>query len=229
MLLFCSAAGVSAAAGQDLVAVASQAATVEYEDARIRVVRLRIPPGGSLPMHDRPARVVIPLTTNHARLSQADGTTSVTRTDAFHVAWSEPTRRAVSNLAATALENIVVEIKIAGAPAKAATPPARFPPEYLDEPRRHWLFENQYVRVYDVRIPPGETTEFHRHALDTVYVRPTGGRVTPQIQGEPWGTTIQIAAGSVVFDADSKRPFSHRVRNDGAAEYRTIAVQLLTR
>ena len=110
-----------------LLAVASQAATVEYEDARIRVVRLRIPPGGSLPMHDRPARVVIPLTTNHARLWQADGTTSVTRTDAFHVAWSEPTRRAVSNLAATALENIVVEIKIAGAPAKAATPPAPVP------------------------------------------------------------------------------------------------------
>lgn len=55
MLLFCSVAGLSATAAQDLVAVASQAATVEYEDARIRVVRLRIPPGGSLPMHDRPA------------------------------------------------------------------------------------------------------------------------------------------------------------------------------
>jgi quercetin dioxygenase-like cupin family protein len=223
-----TAAGVSAPL-QDLVAVAPQAATVEYEDDRIRIVRLRLPPGGSLPMHDRPARVVIPLTTNDARLSRADGTTSVARTDPYRVTWSEPTRRSVTNLAATPLENIVVELKIASAPAKAAQAPAGPPTEYLEEPRHRWLFENQYVRVYDVRIPRGDTTEFHRHAYDTVYVRPSGGRVATQVQGEPWGATTEIASGSVVFDADSKRPFTHRVRNDGTAEYHAIAIQLLPR
>lgn len=226
VLLF-AVAGLSATPLQDLVAVAPQAAKVEYEDDRIRVVRLRIPPGGSLPMHDRPARVVIPLTPNNARLSRADGTTSVTRTEAYRVAWSEPTRRAVANLAETPLENIVIELKTATAPAKAAQPPAPPPPEYLEEPRHRWLFENQYVRVYDVRFHAA--TEFHRHAYDTVYVRPSGGRVATQVQGESWGTTTEIAAGSVVFDADSKSPFTHRVRNDGTAEYHAIGIQLLTR
>jgi quercetin dioxygenase-like cupin family protein len=214
---------------QDLVAVAPEAATVEYEDDRIRVVRLRLPAGGSLPMHDRPARVVIPLTTNEARLLRADGTTSVTRTEPHRVAWSEPTRRAVTNLAATPLENIVVELKTATAPAKAAQPPANPPNDYLEEPRHRWLFENQYVRVYDVRIPRGEMTEFHRHAYDTVYVRPSGGRVATQLEGGPWGATTGIAPGSVAVDADSKKPFTHRVRNDGTSEYHTIAIQLLPR
>ncbi len=56
--------GASHAWRQDLVTVAPDAAKIEYEDARVRVVRLRIAPNASLPMHDRPARVVIPLTRN---------------------------------------------------------------------------------------------------------------------------------------------------------------------
>ena len=149
---------------QDLVIVAPDAAKVEYEDARVRVVRLRIAPNASLPMHDRPARVVIPLTPNNVRISSANGTTSTTRTVAYRVAWSEPQRRAVTNLASDPLENLIVELKTVTTAATAASSPVPAPPEYLAEPRHQWLFENQYVRVYDVRIPPGATTELHRHA-----------------------------------------------------------------
>ena len=216
----------TAAESQDLVLVAPTAARVEYEDARVRVVRLRVAPGGSLPMHDRPARVVIPLTANDVRILRADGTTSVTRTDAHQVAWSEPTRRAVLNMA-TPLENIVVELKKATSPATAVPrPPVAPPPEYLADPMHRWLFENQYVRVYDVRIPPGEITAEHRHAFDSVVVYVSGGRVATQVQGQPWGRTETIAAG-VRYAADASTPVSHRVRNDGTTEYHVIIVQLL--
>ena len=129
------------------------------EEARIRVVRLRMAPNTVLPMHDRPARVVIPLTPNDVRITRADGTPSTTRTEAHRVAWSEPTRRTVMNLD-SALENIIVELKNAKEPTKpVAQPPSPAPPDFLDEPRHRWLFENQYVRVYDVRIQPGEITQ----------------------------------------------------------------------
>ncbi len=101
------------------------------------------------------------------------------------------------------------------------------PPEHLAEPHHHWLFENQYLRVYDVRIPPGETTEFHRHAYDAVAVFMSGGLVAIQVQGEPWGTTEKIVPGGVAFSADSKKPFAHRVRNHGTTEYHVTVVQLL--
>ena len=177
-------------------------------------------------MHDRPARVVIPLTPNDVRISRADGTTSTTRTAADRVAWSEPTRRSVTNLADSTLENIIVELKMATAPANAAQPPVPAPPEYLADSRHRWLFENQYLRVYDVRIPPGETTDFHRHAYDTVTVLVSGGLVAIQPQGGPWGKTERIEPG-VAFSADSKKPVVHRVRNDGTTDYRVVLVQLL--
>jgi quercetin dioxygenase-like cupin family protein len=219
--------GASHPRAQDLVAVAPHAATVEYEDARVRVVRLKMAANTSSPMHDRPRRVVIPLTENDVRITRADGTVGTTRAAAQRPAWSEPGRRAVTNLA-TALENIIVELKTADVAGRAVDhPPSPAPPEYLDEPHHTWLFENQYVRVYDVRIPPGETTDLHRHAYDAINVRVSGGLVATQLQGAAWGAAMRLDPGSVAFDADSKKPYVHRVRNEGSAEYHVILVQLL--
>ncbi len=212
---------------QDLVAVAPQAAKVEYEDARIRVVRLRIGAGASLPMHDRPARVVIPLTAGDVTTTRPDGTRSRVRTAAGDVAWSGPTRRSVTNLGGP-LENVIVELKIATTPARPLTlPPTPRPDGYLDERFHHWLFENQYVRVYEVRIPPGATTDFHVHAFDSVFVGLSGGVTAEQPQGQAWTKPEKDEAGAVDFSADSKHARTHRVRNEGTKEYHVVIVQLL--
>jgi tRNA threonylcarbamoyladenosine modification (KEOPS) complex Pcc1 subunit len=212
---------------QDLVTVAPQAAEVVFENARVRVVRLHIAPKASLPMHDRPARVVIPLTANDVSITRSDNTTSVVRTAAGNAAWSEPTRRSVTNLDAS-LENIVVELKGAVDPARPlAHPPIPLPPGYLDERFHHWFFENQYVRVYDVRIPPGATTDFHVHAFDSVFIQVSGGLTAEQKQGQAWGKAERDLPGAVKFSADAKQPRTHRVRNEGTAEYQVIVVQLL--
>jgi quercetin dioxygenase-like cupin family protein len=214
----------SCAVCQDLVAVAPLNAKVEYEDSRIRVVRLRIAPGESLPMHDRPARIVIALTSSEVRQTGADGNTRTVQVPAGKVAWSGPGRRAVRNMASP-LENVIVEMKTAGAAAKASPP--RQPSTVLDEPHHYWLFEDEYVRVYDVRIQPGETTPFHRHAYDSVSVRISGGWIASQVQGRSWRKPEKSEAGTVEFRPDSQRPYSHRVRNDGPAEYHVVIVQLL--
>jgi hypothetical protein len=216
----------STAPVQDLVSVAPNAATVEYEDARIRVVRLRMAANTSSAMHDRPRRVVIPLTENDVRITRENGAVGTTQVPAHRVAWSEPGTRSVANLDKP-LENVIVELKTATAPGvPLPAPPSPVPPDYLTEPHHRWLFENQYVRVYDVRIPPGVTTDFHRHALDAVVVRISSGVVATQRQGEAWSEPARVSAGEAVVDLDSKVPFMHRVRNHGTAEYRVILVQL---
>lgn len=215
------------AAAQDLVAVAPELATVEHEDARVRVVRLRIPEHASLPLHDRPRRVVVSLTPNHVRLTRPDGTSSVTRTEAGTVAWSEPAVRTVANLGGP-VENVVIELKQATAAATpVARPPAAPPGEYLNDPWHRWVFENQYVRVYDVRIPPGTTTTLHRHAYDQLAVFVSGGRTSVQHEGQPWGVSGSVGPRSVSFSAHAAEPIVHRVRNDGGEEYRVIVVQFL--
>lgn len=228
MLLALAMAGpLSAAVGQDLVAVAPELAKVEYEDARVRVVRLRIPEHASLPTHDRPRRVVVSLTANHVLLTLANGKTSVTRTEAGTIAWSEPAARSVLNLGGP-VENIVIELKLTDKPGNPAASPLADPPgEYLNDPRHKWVFENQYVRVYDVRIPPGEITTFHRHAYDQVAVYVSGGLVSEQAEGQPWGQPKTIEPRSVSFSAYAAKPMTHRVRNDGKTEYHVALVQFL--
>lgn len=227
LLVLALAAPLPVSASQDLVVVAPGLAKVEYEDARVRVVRLRIPEQGTVPMHDRPRRVVVSLTANEVRLTRADGTSSITRTQAGTVAWSEPTVRTVANLGG-ALENVVIELKQAPEATQAASGPSAAAPErYLDDPLHRWVFENQYVRVYDVRIPPGGTTTFHCHAYDQVMVYVSGGKVSVQMEGQRWQQPVTLEPRSVAFSADAAKPIVHRVRNDDAGEYHTILVQFL--
>ncbi len=219
--------GVAAGWTQDLIVVAPGAATVEFENARVRVVRLKMPAHSSSPMHDRPARVVIPLTANDVRIVRANGNIGTTKTAAWIPAWSEPGKRSVTNLASP-LENVIVELKTASAPGKpAARPPAPAPIDYLADRFHTWLFENQYVRVFDVRIPPGQVTDFHRRAYDAVTVRISGGSIAWQVQGGDWGTPEKHEPGSTMFEPDAGKTDVRRMRNDGSAEYRAVLVQLL--
>lgn len=219
--------GAAAGWGQDLVVVAPGAAKVEFENARVRVVRLKMPPHTSSPMHDRPARVVIPLTANDVRIIRANGNIGTTRTPALIPAWSEPAKRSVTNLASP-LENVIVELKTASAPGKpAGHPPSPAPIDYLADRLHTWLFENQYVRVYDVRIPPGQMSDFHRRAFDAVTVRITGGTIAWQVQGGAWSAPEKIEQGSATFDAEAGKTDVRRLRNEGTSEYHAILVQLL--
>ena len=217
----------TAALAQDLVAVAPQAAKVEYEDARFRIVRLKIAPNETLAMHDRPYRVIIPLTPGDARLTLPDGRTSISRTQAGHVTFSGPGKRSVTNVG-DAIENVLIEFKKIDAPGKPLSqPPDPKPANYLDDPFHHWLLENQYVRIYDARVPPGATTAFHLHALDTVRVVLSGQPVSTQIEGKDWSPSSMAPTGSALYMADSAKPYKHRLRNDGKGEYHVIIVQLL--
>jgi hypothetical protein len=228
VLLTLAALGqISEAVGQDLRAVSPELAKVEYEDARVRVVRLRIPEHASLPTHDRPRRVVVSLTANNVLLTRPNGQTSVTRTEAGTIAWSEPAARSVLNLGAP-VENVVIELKRADEPADPLAEPIANPSEeYLSDPWHKWVLENQYVRVYDVRLPPGATTAFHRHAYDQVAVHVSGGLVSEQVEGQPWGQPKTIEPRSVSFSGHAAKAMTHRVRNDGKTEYHVALVQFL--
>lgn len=222
--------GVTAASPllcQDLVVITPTAAHVEFEDARVRVVRLKLAPQEKLALHDRPNRVVIPLTPNDCTTTGVDGKAHEVKAAAGVAAWSGPGKRTVENHAAP-LENIVVELKNAAEPAQPLpSEPISRPAEYLQEKFHHWQFENQYVRVYDVRIPPGETTEFHTHGFDTVVVQVSPGYVQQQLIGEGWKQPETHPPGEVMFTADSKHVRIHRVRNLGKQDFHVILVQLL--
>jgi hypothetical protein len=98
--------------------------------------------------------------------------------------------------------------------------------EVRDEPRHRRRFENEFVRVYDVLIPPGDTTLYHRHTEDTFYVAVHEATVRDQTWGEDDTRTGTAPAGSVLCRLHRSRPLIHQVHNVGDAEMRLIGAEI---
>jgi hypothetical protein len=98
--------------------------------------------------------------------------------------------------------------------------------EVRDEPRHRRRFENEFVRVYDVLIPPGDTTLYHRHVEDTFYVAVNEATVRDQTWGDDDGRTGTAAAGTVMCRPHRSRPLIHQVHNAGAGEMRLIGAEI---
>lgn len=91
------------------------------------------------------------------------------------------------------------------------------------EPRHHFKFENEYVRVYDVVVPPGDATFFHTHAVDYLFVSIGDANLKAEVLGGQPGDLI-LKDGDVRF---TKGPITHRVTNQSQAEFRNITIEVL--
>src|SRR5437879_2173711 len=58
---------------QDPVAVDPQHDKIEYEDAKVRVIRFTLAPGEKSAMHDHPEMIIVNLTNARARMISPDG------------------------------------------------------------------------------------------------------------------------------------------------------------
>ncbi len=82
------------------------------------------------------------------------------------------------------------------------------------------LFENDRVRVWDLRLEPGQGTGLHRHTEDYLYVVIGGGALKGS-DGEPRA----MADGLVVFREIPGEEI-HEAVNAGDEPWRNIIVEL---
>ncbi len=100
---------------------------------------------------------------------------------------------------------------------------AQAPVPVANEPRHHLKFENQFVRVFDVQVAPADTTLFHIHSNDYLFV--SIGDAT--LKGEVMGAQ---PADLIVKDGEcrySKATITHRVTNTGKELFRNITIEVL--
>jgi quercetin dioxygenase-like cupin family protein len=228
-LPFCLLSLPGVAAAQDLVQVAPAIARVEYEDTSIRVIRSHYEPGTASPMHSHPPRIVIALKSGTLRLSKPDGSSVVPPVYPLQRPLAlGPETHEVANIGNTPVENIEIEFKQQPRLGTLRTKPGARnadPLSLLNEPHHRWLMETSFFRVVDARIPPGETTQWHRHACPTVSVRIQGSRISVQKQGGEWTPPQDLPSGAVSFD-NTAQPYVHRVKNSGSGEYHVVMVEL---
>jgi hypothetical protein len=108
------------ATAPDIVTADPIHASIDFEDARLRIVRVRLPPREKIPMHSHPDRVVVNLTDVHVKITLPDGTSGESDTPAGHTNFSQAVIHAGENTGDALWEIIEVELK--KRPRRVATP-----------------------------------------------------------------------------------------------------------
>ena len=94
------------------------------------------------------------------------------------------------------------------------------------EPRHKTVFENEYLRLLDVHIVPGDTTLFHIHSTPSFFLRFTNTKVGVQIKGQDW-TKSQNVAGESSYDSFLNETLIHRVTNCDTVPFHVTDIEIL--
>lgn len=95
------------------------------------------------------------------------------------------------------------------------------------EPRHNNALENKYVRLLDVKIPPGDTSLFHIHSTPSVFVHFTNTVVCSQIKGKEW-ETAKNTKGNAWYRSFVNDTLVHRVSNCDTVSFHVTDVELLS-
>jgi hypothetical protein len=103
---------------------------------------------------------------------------------------------------------------------------AQAPVPVVDEPRHKVVFSNEYVRLIDVWINPGDTTLYHRHATASaiVFLSKTATGSQP-LGGSP--SSGQSVPGNSFFAPYQEKPITHRVWNQDTVVYHVMDIEVL--
>lgn len=100
---------------------------------------------------------------------------------------------------------------------------AQSPVPVASEPRHHFKFENEYVRVFDVKVAPGDATLFHVHSNDYLFVSIGDANLKAELLGNQPGDLI-LKDGEVRY---SKATITHRITNQSKELFRNITIEVL--
>ena len=111
-----------------------------------------------------------------------------------------------------------------------ATVPGLPVPADVEKVGSKLLFENERVRVWELRLEPGQLEALHEHKLDYVMIQIDGDKVAGEFEpdsGGPWGGESyvegDVANGLVIFAGRGGRERAHNV---GSKPFYEIIVEL---
>lgn len=93
-----------------------------------------------------------------------------------------------------------------------------------NEPRHHNVFENEFARILDVHLAPGDTTLYHLHNTPSVFIIFTNTNVGSQLIGKQPQKGANIT-GEVSYD-NLNTPRTHRVWNEDTSWFHVMDIEL---
>ena len=96
-----------------------------------------------------------------------------------------------------------------------------------NEPNHHNVFENEYVRILDVHIKPGDTSLFHKHSIPSVFLILSSVKSGSEVITENRNAR-RSGQGNMSYEDFTQGPRIHRVwNNDKDSEYHPVDIELL--
>ena len=93
------------------------------------------------------------------------------------------------------------------------------------EPRHKLILDNNQVRIFDVRIPAGDTSLYHTHLADSIFVTISAAELRSEEPGKPT-VNLPLKTGDVAYGPHAKTPLTHRISNLGASEFRVLDIEI---
>ncbi len=221
------------AGAQDAAMMNPKIVKIEFENQHVRILRAHYAPHERMEMHSHPAKAEVQITDGVVRIFAPDGKWLDDPGKAGEFFWLEPTRHAVENVGSAPLELVEIEMKNVtaksipvGAPSRSQAP-SNEPLPVEQEPHHRWEFQNQYVRVLDVLLAPGDSTLFHTHSHDSIAVQLSEATIQQQVFEKNWQAALKLMPGNIRYAEGAKMPYTHRLKNVGTTPFRVIDIELL--
>jgi quercetin dioxygenase-like cupin family protein len=185
--------------------------TERVRNEKVIVMEGSIKPGETEALHSHPASLAVYLQGGALEVTPDGGQPQTVAPKRGDVVFREAQRHTVKNIGSTEVRS--VRIDFLGAPQAAPWGTAGLSPNYK------LLFDNQYARVYDIRIPAGTKEPQHAHK-DRVVVCLSGAQLEHIL---PDGRTevSTLKTGEVAW----RRGGTHIGHNLGKTDLWVIAIE----
>jgi hypothetical protein len=97
----------------------------------------------------------------------------------------------------------------------------------ITEPHHKPVLVNDYVRLLDVHLNPGDTTLYHIHAAPSVIVFISKSTMGAQPLGKQPAIPNEVLPGQTLFVDYGSNPVTHRVFNSGNNVFHVMDVELV--
>jgi hypothetical protein len=95
-----------------------------------------------------------------------------------------------------------------------------------DEPRHKVALYNDYIRLLDVRIQPGDTSLFHVHQVPSFFIPLSTTMIGSEVKGQP-ARQSTFPIDSTWYNGFENGPLIHRVWNNDTNTLHVIDLELL--
>jgi len=96
-----------------------------------------------------------------------------------------------------------------------------------EEPMHRKVFQNKYIRLLDVWLQPGDTTQYHVHSTPSLFVYFSNNVISTQIKGEEW-VKDQAESGKAWYRSFSPDILVHRVCNLDTVPFHVNDIEILS-